>query len=63
MKTLLISGDTLQEWDFDQLFEKTNELTTKQQVERILLYNQLEKERVKEFYENSYLELEYNKSI
>lgn len=63
MKTLLISGDTLQEWDFDQLFEKTNELTTKQQVERILLYNQFEKDRVKEFYENSYLELEYNKSI
>lgn len=63
MKTLLVSGDTLQEWDFEQLFEKTNQLTTKQQVERILLYNQLEKERVREFYENSYLELEYNKSI
>jgi len=63
MKTLLVSGNTLEEWNIDELFEPSRELTTKQQVEKILLYNQFEKERVKDFYERSYLELEYNKSI
>ena len=62
MKTLLISGDTLQEWNVEEIISNKIK-STKEQVEQIQIYNYEDKMRVKDFYESSYLNLEYNKSI
>ena len=62
MKTLLISGDTLQEWNVEEIISNKIK-STKEQVEQIQIYNYQDKMRVRDFYESSYLNLEYNKSI
>jgi len=62
MKTLLISGDTLQEWNVEEIISNKIK-STKEQVEQIQIYNYEDKMRVRDFYESSYLNLEYNKSI
>jgi hypothetical protein len=62
MKTLLISGNTLQEWNVEEIISNKIK-STKEQVEQIQIYNYEDKMRVRDFYESSYLNLEYNKSI
>ena len=62
MKTLLISGNTLQEWNVEEIISNKIK-STKEQVEQIQIYNYQDKMRVRDFYESSYLNLEYNKSI
>jgi hypothetical protein len=65
MKTLLISGQTLTQtpWNIEDVLSTSVNRSTKDQLERAQWYDFNEKQRVREFYESSYLNLEYNKTI
>lgn len=65
MKALLISGDTLTQtpWNIEDVLSASVNRSTKEQLERAQWIDFNEKQRVREFYESSYLNLEYNKSI
>ncbi len=65
MSILTISGNTLtkKEWDVEDILSTNKNRNTKEELERANWYFFNEKERVKEFYETSYLNLEYSKSL
>lgn len=62
MKNLIISGDTLQEWDIDSILTPMTK-SIKDDIERIELYNHFDKEDVRIKYQSAYLNLEYDKRI
>ncbi len=65
MSILKISGNTLvtTEWDVEEILSTNKNRNTKEELERANWYDFNEKQRVREFYESSYLNLEYSKSL
>jgi|LakMenEpi03Aug12_release.lakeMendotaPanAssembly.Ray.scaffolds.fasta_scaffold95400_7 hypothetical protein len=65
MSILRISGNTLvtTEWDVEEILSTNKNRNTKEELERANWYDFNEKQRVREFYESSYLNLEYSKSL
>ena len=65
MSILRISGDTLvtTEWDVEEILSKDKNRNAKEELERANWHYFNEKQRVKEFYETCYLNLEYSKSL
>jgi len=61
MKNLLISGQTMMEWDVNEVLFKDN--SPKRELEKVEYNNHFQRIKVKELYMTEYLNLEYNKSI
>jgi hypothetical protein len=65
MSILVISGETLvkKEWDVEKILTNDEKRNTKDKVERMNWVRLENTQRVNEFYETSYLNLEYSKSL